>query len=153
MVHTHLKTSEASRCGNHHNGQDKGGNNSISSWMIFQPDTKNFPGGDKECKLPQMDRPQQSIIFKAYASQHCNSPRTYGPGKKKPPIYKGCEIRNGSWGRQNFFPGQIIIEDSWAMRNHNPFQYEEKGFQWTHWRFPAQAKQGKFLCYDNVWLW
>ena len=112
MVHTHLKTSEASRCGNHHNGQDKGGNNSISSWMIFQPDTKNFPGGDKECKLPQMARPQQSIIVKAYASQHCNSPRTYGPGKKQPPIYKAFKIRRGSLVRQQFLPGRRNSEDS-----------------------------------------
>ena len=29
-----------------------------------------------------MARPQQSISVKGYASQHCNIPRTYGPGKK-----------------------------------------------------------------------
>ena len=30
-----------------------------------------------------MARPQQSTIFKSSSSQHCNIPRTYGPGKKK----------------------------------------------------------------------
>ena len=32
---------------NHHTGQDKDRTNPISSWMLFQPDTKNFPEGDK----------------------------------------------------------------------------------------------------------
>ena len=50
--------------------------------MLFQPNTKKFPEGDKEWELPHMARPQQSTIVKAPASQNCNSPRTYAPGKK-----------------------------------------------------------------------
>ena len=49
MGHTHLKTSEASRYGNHCKGQEKDGNNPISSWVVIQPNTKKFPEGDKEC--------------------------------------------------------------------------------------------------------
>ena len=64
--------------------------------MLFQPDTKNFSKGDKEWELPHVARPQQSTTVKAYASQNCNIPRTYRPGKKKPPIYKACKIRSGS---------------------------------------------------------
>ena len=51
--------------------------------MLFHPNTKNFPEGDKEWELPHMARPQNSKIVKAYDSQHCNSPRIYGPGNKK----------------------------------------------------------------------
>ena len=64
--------------------------------MMYQPNTNNFSEGDKECKLPHMAIPQQSTIVKFSAPQHCNIPRTSGPGKKKPKIYKECEIRNGS---------------------------------------------------------
>ena len=64
--------------------------------MIFQNDTKNFPEVDKEWKLPHMAKPQQSTTDKASAPQNCNIPRTSGPRKKKPPIYKECKIRNGS---------------------------------------------------------
>ena len=88
MVHTHIKTSDSSLYGNHHNGRDKSGTNPISSWMLFQPDTKNFPEGDKEWKIPHMDRPQKSTIVKSYAPHHCNSYRTSGPRKIKPTIYK-----------------------------------------------------------------
>ena len=59
MGYTHLNTSEASRYGNHNKGQDKDRNNSISSWMLFQPDTKTFPEGYKEWELLHMARPQQ----------------------------------------------------------------------------------------------
>ena len=47
MGHTHFKTSEALRYVNNHKGQDKDRTNQISSWMLFQPDTKNFPESDK----------------------------------------------------------------------------------------------------------
>ena len=50
--------------------------------MLFQPDTKNFPEGDKEWKLPHMAGPQQSEIFKASSPQHYSSPSKSGPGKK-----------------------------------------------------------------------
>ena len=59
MGNTHIKTHEALRYGNHHKGQDKDGNNSISSWMLSQLNTKNFPEIDKEWELTHMDRPQQ----------------------------------------------------------------------------------------------
>ena len=96
MGHTHLKTNEVSRYGNNHKGQDKDETNTISSCMMFQYDTKNFPEGDKEWELPHMAKPQQSTIVKASESHNCNIPRKYGPGKKKPPIYKACEIRSVS---------------------------------------------------------
>ena len=48
MVHTHIKTSEASRYGNNHKGQDKDRTNTISSWALFQPYAKNFPESDKK---------------------------------------------------------------------------------------------------------
>ena len=153
MGHTHSNTSEASSYGNHHKEQDKDRTNPISPWMLFKPDTKNFPEGDKEWELPHMDRPQQSKIVKAPASQHCNRPRKYVPGKEKPPIYKACKIRSRSWGRQKFSLRRINIKDSWAMRNKNPFKYQEKGFQWSHWSFTTQVKEMKFVCYGHVWLW
>ena len=150
---THLNTSEALRYLNHHKGQDKDGNNTISSWMLFQPDIKNFPEGDKEWKVPHMDSPQQSTIVKSYSPQNCNIPNTSAPRKKKPPIYKKCKTRSGSWGRQQFLPIRRISEDSWTMRNHHLFQYQEKGFQWYHCRFTTQFKQGKIVCYGHIWLW
>ena len=64
--------------------------------MLFQTDTKNFTEDDKEWELPHMARPQKSTIVKASDSQNCNIPRTYVPGKKKPPIYKACKIRSVS---------------------------------------------------------
>ena len=70
MGHTHLKNNEASRYGNNHKGQDKDETNPISSCMLFQYDTKNFPEGDKEWELPHMAKPQQSTIVKASASHH-----------------------------------------------------------------------------------
>ena len=70
MGHTHIKNSEAYRYGNHHKGQDKDRTNPIFSWMLFQPDTKNFPEDDKEWKLPHMYSSQKSKIVKASASQH-----------------------------------------------------------------------------------
>ena len=141
MGHNHLKNSEASRYISHHKGRDKYGTNPIYSWMLFQPDTNKFPEGDKEWKLPHIDRPQQSRIVKSSASQHWNIPSTYGPGKKKPPIYKARQIRRGSWGRQIFLPRHRNIEDSWYMHNHNTFQSQEKGLQWSHWRFTTQVNQ------------
>ena len=47
MGNTHLNTSEVSRYGNHHKGQDKDGNNPISPWILYHTDTKNFLEGDK----------------------------------------------------------------------------------------------------------
>ena len=47
MRYTHLKNSESPRYANHHKGQDKDGNNPISSWMLIKPDTNNFLEGDK----------------------------------------------------------------------------------------------------------
>ena len=66
---TNLNTSEASSYGNYQKEQDEDRTDPISPWMLFQPDTKNFPEGDKEWELPHMARPQQSNIVKAYASQ------------------------------------------------------------------------------------
>ena len=48
MGHTYINTSEALRYRNHHIGQDKDITNPISSWMLFQPNTKKFTEGDKE---------------------------------------------------------------------------------------------------------
>ena len=42
-----LKTSEAQQYGNHHKGQDEDKTNPIYALVLFQPDTKNFPEGDK----------------------------------------------------------------------------------------------------------
>ena len=64
MLHTHINTSETSRYGNHRKGQNKDGTNPIFSWMLFQPDTKNFQEGDEEWKYPYMARPKQSTIVK-----------------------------------------------------------------------------------------
>ena len=58
MVHTHIKIIEVSCYGNHQKRQDKEGANTIASCMLFQPDTKKFPEGDKEWKLPHMTRPK-----------------------------------------------------------------------------------------------
>ena len=79
MGHTHINTSEASRYGNYHKGQEKDGTNSIYLWMMFQPNTKNFTEGNKEWELTHMARTQQSTIVKASTSRHCNRPRTYVP--------------------------------------------------------------------------
>ena len=78
IVYTYLKTSEASIYGNNHKGQDKDRTNPIYPWILFQPNTKNFPEGDKEWELTHMDRPQNSTIIKASTSKHCNRPRAYG---------------------------------------------------------------------------
>ena len=58
---------------------------------MFHHDTKNFSEGDKEWKLPHMSRPQKSNIVQVSAFQHCKSPMTYGPRKKKPPNYKALK--------------------------------------------------------------
>ena len=100
-----------------------------------------------------MARRHQSTIVKSYSSQHFNRHRKYELVKKEPPIHKLCKIRSRNWGGQQFLPRCIISEDSWAMRNHHPFQSQDKGFQWSHWRFPTQVKQRGFLCYGHVWLW
>ena len=31
------------------------------------------------------------------------------------------------------------------MRNHHPFQYQDKWIQLYHWRFPTQVNQDEYL--------
>ena len=47
MRHTHIDTKKASRYESYHKGKDKGGTNPLFSWILFQPDTKNSPEGNK----------------------------------------------------------------------------------------------------------
>ena len=59
LGHTHISTIETFHSFDNYNRQDKNRTYPVSPWMLLQHHPKHFPEGDREWKLPYMDRPQQ----------------------------------------------------------------------------------------------
>ena len=89
-----------------------------------------------------MAKPQQSKIVKASASQNWNSPRTYGPGKKKPPIYKAYKSEVEVEEYRNFYPDEESVNTHEPCATIIPFNIKRKGFSEITGAFPHKSSRG-----------
>ena len=142
MVHTHLKTRESSRYGNRHKEKNKDGTNPISSWMMFQTNTKKFTEGNKVWKLPHMDTPQQSTIVKAFDSHHCNSLRTHGPGKKNLQSTKHVKPEREVQADINFYLDAETVKTHDLCANIISLNLKRKGFSDRTGALPHNSSRG-----------
>ena len=75
-----------------------------------------------------MSRPQQSTNFQASASQNCNSPRTYEPGKKNLQSTKHVKSEGEVDEDRNFYQDTETVKTHEICANIIPFNLKRKGF-------------------------
>ena len=143
MGHTHLNTSEASSFGNNNKGQDKDRTNTIFSWMLFQPDTKNFPEGDKEWKLPQMDRCiNNQQLLKNLTPIIATSLGHMDQERKDLQSTKSVKSEVDFEEDRDFYPGAESVKTHELCATIIPFNINKKGFSNLAGAFPQKSNRG-----------